>query len=103
MSTAKPAPVVVKAVRVIKAAAAPAESMRLNKRMADLGLCSRREADDWIEQGWVKVNGQVAAVGAKVVPQDRVEVDKKAAPSRAGDDFDQQTDGLCERAGRRRP
>ena len=30
---------------------------RLNKRMAELGLCSRREADDWIAQGWVKVNG----------------------------------------------
>ena len=26
---------------------------RLNKRMAELGLCSRREADDWIAKGWV--------------------------------------------------
>src|SRR3989344_3629213 len=33
-------------------------SSRLNKRMAELGLCSRREADDWIAQGWVKVSGQ---------------------------------------------
>ncbi|NJS35629.1 MAG: rRNA pseudouridine synthase [Brachymonas sp.] len=46
--------------------------------MADLGLCSRREADEWIDQGWVKVNGEIAAMGTKVTPQDRVEVDKKA-------------------------
>lgn len=56
----------------------PAEPVRLNKRMAELGLCSRREADFWIEQGWVKVNGQVAAMGVKVTPADRVEVDKQA-------------------------
>lgn len=51
---------------------------RLNKRMAELGLCSRREADAWIEQGWVKVNGQVAAMGVQVLPTDRIEVDKAA-------------------------
>src|ERR1700682_2458830 len=28
---------------------------RLSKRMSELGLCSRREADEWIENGWVKV------------------------------------------------
>ena len=52
--------------------------MRLNKRMADLGLCSRREADDWIAQGWVRVNGQVAAMGLQVGPQDRIDVDRAA-------------------------
>jgi 23S rRNA pseudouridine2604 synthase len=52
--------------------------IRLNKRMADLGLCSRREADAWIEQGWVRVNGHVAPMGTKVGPQDRVEVDPRA-------------------------
>ena len=51
---------------------------RLNKRMAELGLCSRREADAWIEQGWVKVNGQVAEMGVQVLPTDRIEVDKVA-------------------------
>ena len=56
----------------------PAEPIRLNKRMAELGLCSRREADFWIEQGWVKVNGQVAAMGVKVTAADRVEVDRQA-------------------------
>ena len=51
---------------------------RLNKRMAELGLCSRREADDWIAQGWVKVNGTVAEMGVQVLPTDRIEVDRVA-------------------------
>ena len=55
-----------------------AEPVRLNKRMAELGLCSRREADDWIERGWVRVNGQPAQMGVKVMPADRIEVDKRA-------------------------
>jgi 23S rRNA pseudouridine2604 synthase len=54
--------------------AAPSDGIRLNKRMADLGLCSRREADDWIDKGWVKVNGQVAVMGVRVQPSDRIEV-----------------------------
>lgn len=56
---------------------APATS-RLNKRMAELGLCSRREADAWIGQGWVRVNGQVAGMGMQVTPGDRITVDKAA-------------------------
>ena len=54
------------------------EPTRLNKRMAELGLCSRREADDWIAHGWVKVNGRIAEMGVKVGPADRIEVDRKA-------------------------
>ncbi len=57
--------------------AGPATS-RLNKRMAELGLCSRREADAWIEQGWVRVNGQVAGMGMQVTPADRITVEKAA-------------------------
>jgi 23S rRNA pseudouridine2604 synthase len=64
-------------------AAPPPEPIRLNKRMADLGLCSRREADAWIEQGWVKVNGQLAPMGLKVGPQDRIEVDRRAQGQQA--------------------
>jgi 23S rRNA pseudouridine2604 synthase len=56
----------------------PTELIRLNKRMAELGLCSRREADAWIEQGWVLVNGRPAEMGVKVGPADRVEVDPRA-------------------------
>ena len=51
---------------------------RLNKRMAELGLCSRREADDWIARGWVRVNGEVAVMGLQVGPDARIEVDRKA-------------------------
>ena len=54
------------------------ELIRLNKRMAELGLCSRREADDWIGKGWVKVNGALAVLGKPVSPMDRIEVDKLA-------------------------
>jgi len=46
--------------------------------MAELGLCSRREADEWIARGWVRVNGQVAAMGLQVLPQDRIDVDRAA-------------------------
>jgi 23S rRNA pseudouridine2604 synthase len=56
----------------------PSELIRLNKRMAELGLCSRREADAWIEQGWVLVNGRPAEMGVKVGPNDRVEIDPRA-------------------------
>lgn len=58
--------------------AAPAGTVRLNKRMADQGLCSRREADDWIARGWVRVDGTVAEVGMQVGPQARIEVDRRA-------------------------
>ena len=53
-------------------------SVRINKRMADMGLCSRREADDWVEKGWVRVNGEVAAMGVMVLPSDRITVDEAA-------------------------
>lgn len=58
-------------------------STRLNKRMAELGLASRREADDWIAKGWVKVNGQVAQMGQQVTASDRIEVDGKARGQQA--------------------
>lgn len=48
--------------------------VRLNKRMADLGLCSRREADEWIARGWVLVNGEPAQMGWPVPHDARVEV-----------------------------
>lgn len=51
---------------------------RLNKRMAELGLCSRREADDWIARGWVKVNGEVASMGLQVAADARIEIDRAA-------------------------
>ncbi|WP_255576140.1 pseudouridine synthase [Comamonas sp. Y33R10-2] len=53
-------------------------AVRINKRIADMGMCSRREADEWVENGWVKVNGEIAIMGQNVVPGDKVEVDQQA-------------------------
>jgi 23S rRNA pseudouridine2604 synthase len=58
--------------------------VRLNKRMADLGLCSRREADEWIARGWVRVNGQPAVMGQPVPPDAQVEVLPQARHQQAG-------------------
>ncbi|MGE4242391.1 pseudouridine synthase [Ramlibacter sp.] len=54
------------------------QTSRLNKRMAELGLCSRREADEWIANGWVKVDGAVALMGQQVTAEARIDVDKRA-------------------------
>jgi len=48
--------------------------------MSELGLCSRREADDWIENGWVKVDGNiVTTLGVRVSPHARIDIDRAAA------------------------
>ena len=53
--------------------------IRLSKRMSELGLCSRRLADDWIAKGWVKVDGQVVKeLGSKVSLRQKITVDQKA-------------------------
>ena len=49
--------------------------IRLNKAISDSGICSRREADRYIEQGRVVVNGKVASVGTKITPFDKIRVD----------------------------
>ncbi|MBQ9140271.1 MAG: pseudouridine synthase [Lachnospiraceae bacterium] len=51
--------------------------IRLNKYLADCGVCSRREADKLIETGKVTVNGAVAGMGCKVSEQDKVKVNGK--------------------------
>ena len=53
------------------------ELKRLNKYISETGICSRREADKLIEQGLVTFNGQVAEMGTKVGPDDKVEVNGK--------------------------
>ena len=56
----------------------PNEQIRLNKFMANSGICSRREADEFIKQGLVKVNGQVVTeLGTKISHNDTVEYDEK--------------------------
>lgn len=51
--------------------------MRLNKYLAQCGVCSRRDADKLIEQGKVLVNGQVAGMGQQVEENDTVSIGKK--------------------------
>lgn len=80
-STPPQPPVPRAAVRIPKAVAAPgapAQTVRLNKRMAELGMCSRREADDWIARGWVRVDGQPAVMGQPVAANARIEVAREA-------------------------
>jgi 23S rRNA pseudouridine2604 synthase len=56
------------------------EPLRLSKRMSELGLCSRREADVWIEKGWVRVDGKVVSeLGSKVLPSQHVTIERQAA------------------------
>ncbi len=58
---------------------------RLSKRMGELGLCSRREADEWIANGWVKVDGVVVTtLGTRVSPQARIEIDPAATAQQRG-------------------
>jgi 23S rRNA pseudouridine2604 synthase len=60
------------------------EPLRLSKRMSELGLCSRREADEWIARGWVRVDGQVVSeLGSKVTPMQRITVDRQASAQQA--------------------
>ena len=49
--------------------------MRLNKFIADAGICSRRKADEMIKEGRVTVNKQEAIIGMEITPEDVVRVD----------------------------
>lgn len=49
--------------------------MRLNKFISETGICSRREADEWIAKGRVRINGVRAELGSQVGDGDEVRVD----------------------------
>jgi 23S rRNA pseudouridine2604 synthase len=49
--------------------------VRLNKYISETGVCSRREADKWISEGRVTLNGAPATLGHKVAPGDEVRID----------------------------
>lgn len=57
-------------------------SISLNKYIRDSGLCSRREADEYIAQGRVTLNGEVAQVANRVLPGDVVSVDGEKIKSK---------------------
>ena len=51
----------------------PTKPIRLNKYLANAGICSRREADDFIQAGVISVNGEVvSSLGTKVLPNDKI-------------------------------
>jgi len=53
--------------------------------MSELGLCSRREADAWIANGWVRVDGEVVDVlGTRVAPGAHIEIDAAARHEQTG-------------------
>jgi 23S rRNA pseudouridine2604 synthase len=55
------------------------EKIRLSKLMSEQGLCSRREADDYIARGWVLVDGQVVSeLGSKVFPTQKITLHRAA-------------------------
>ncbi len=59
-------------------------TLRLSKRMSELGLCSRREADEWIEKGWVLVDGErIDTLGSKVRPDQHIEIVPAARQAQA--------------------
>ena len=56
---------------------------RLQKILSARGICSRRKAEEYINQGLVKVNGEVASIGQKADPEeDNIEVDGQAVEDR---------------------
>ncbi len=56
--------------------------VRINKYLADQGICSRREADSLIAAGKVRINGVVAELGSRVLPTDIVTTKGKRGPAK---------------------
>src|SRR5574343_253965 len=60
------------------------EGVRLSKVMSERGICSRREADLWIERGWVFVDGeQVSELGSRIDPAAEITISKEAVKDQA--------------------
>ena len=59
------------------------QTQRLNKYLSERGLCSRRQADEWIAAGRITVNGLVATLGTPIGPNDVVQVDGRAVGAEA--------------------
>lgn len=65
----------------------PDSSVRLNKYISESGICSRREADRYIEQGNVFLNGKRATIGDQVKPGDVVKVNGQLIEPRESEDL----------------
>jgi 23S rRNA pseudouridine2604 synthase len=53
--------------------------VRVSKLMTERGLSSRREADDWIEAGWVRVDGALAVLGQRAAANAVITIDPRAS------------------------
>ena len=62
-------------------------SIRLNKYISESGICSRRDADRYIEQGLVFINGKRAKIGDQVLAGDSVKVNGQLIEPRQEDDL----------------
>ena len=61
------------------------EKIRLSKLMSQQGLCSRREADSYIERGWVFVDGErIAELGTKIYPLQEIKLANPAKAQQVG-------------------
>ncbi len=81
---ARPAPGADRAPPALRASAPadvlPPEGIRLSKVMAERGICSRREADEFIARGWVFVDGKrVSELGVRIDPDARITLAAEAA------------------------
>ena len=59
------------------------QGVRLSKLISERGIASRREADDWIDAGWVRVDGAMAVLGQRVRPEQNIEIDPRATKQQA--------------------
>jgi 23S rRNA pseudouridine2604 synthase len=64
----------------MKTAVSWSSAVRLNRYFTDQGICSRREADKWIENGRITLNGKIAKLGDQVNEGDEILLDGKALP-----------------------
>lgn len=82
------------ASRVVSAAPSPAaqrppvnpatsDQVRISKLITERGLASRREADDWIAAGWVRVGGKLAELGQRIAPDAAIDIDPRARQEQA--------------------
>ena len=61
------------------------EKIRLSKLMSEQGICSRREADRFIELGWVFVDGErISELGTKIFPTQKITLNKAAQAQQTG-------------------
>ncbi len=75
----RPAAPPVAAETHVQNSAGAAINQRLSKLMSERGLCSRREADEWIANGWVRVDGVVTnTLGTRVPGTCRIDIDDTA-------------------------